>query len=568
MEEYLHIFVARQAIFDRNSCVHAYELLYRAHAGCDTFTGDDEDGTTLDVIASSLLTIGLNNIAAGKKAYINFGRNLLVEGLAAILPKESVVIEVLETTEPDSDVVKCCGKLRDLGYTIALDDFVADPRYEPLVATAKIIKVDMRVTSRAEQERLVALYQPRGIAMLAEKVETREEFEWAVNLGYDYFQGYFFARPDVVSQKEIHPVVVTCLQLLRQLQNLEINFKELEGLVRKDVALTYKLFRYVNSALLSRGGNIQSIRAALVRLGEDGIRRWATVATFPRIAQHKPEELVACAMLRARFSENLARMAGDPRYPSAYLIGLFSVLDALLDLPLAQALDEVGLAPMITDVLLAAPGADERLARIHKLLGFYEAGEWEQVRLSTRSLGLTDALVTEAYVNATEWANEIVSQLRVSEPTGTAKAPQAAPRKERRRINRDPITGSVAIIYGTQPHEERLAQANLVDVSPFGARFRIMARVPPGSWVMFNHHKVGISGRGTVRHCRLVKGMYEIGVEFPGGTGWDAVLHRFSTHLKNLGDAIDRLQVNDSGETAQADALGLSGRKAGSDNVS
>ena len=267
----MRIFVARQAIFDRDSQVHAYELLYCAHAG-NTFSGNDESGTTLDVISGSLLTVGLNNIAGGKKAFINFGRNLLLEGLVSILPKESVVIEVLETTEPDAEVVECCHKLRNLGYTIALDDFVGDPCFEALVATAKIIKVDIRQTSRAEQERLLATYQPRGIAMLAEKVETREEFELAANLGYDYFQGYFFARPDVISQKEIQPIVVNSLQVLRQLQNLEINFKELENLIRKDVALTYKLFRYVNSALLSRGLNIQSIRSALVRLGEDGIR--------------------------------------------------------------------------------------------------------------------------------------------------------------------------------------------------------------------------------------------------------------------------------------------------------
>jgi c-di-GMP-related signal transduction protein len=545
----LHIFVARQAIFDRDSQVHAYELLYRAHAG-NTFSGHDESGTTLDVISGSLLTIGLNNIAAGKKAFINFGRHLLLEGLVSILPKDGVVIEVLETTEPDAEVVDCCRKLRDLGYTIALDDFVGDPRFEPLVATAKVIKVDIRQTSRAEQERLLATYQPRGIAMLAEKVETREEFELAANLGYDYFQGYFFARPDVVSQKEIQPVVVTSLQILRQLQNLEVNFKDLESLIRKDVALTYKLFRYVNSALLSRGGNIQSIRSALVRLGEDGIRTWATIATFPRIAKHKPEELVACAMLRARFCENLARSTGDSRYPSAYLIGLFSVLDALLDQPLEEALKEVGLSPMINDVLLGAPGADERLAAIHKLLSVYEAGAWEQVRLSAQSLGLTDTAVTDAYVDATEWANQIVGQLRVSEPK-TTNSGQAAPRKERRRVKRDPITGSVAVIWGNQPHEENLAQANLVDVSPVGARFRVGARVPPGSWLMFNHHKVGISGRGMVRHCRLIKGMYEIGVEFPGGTGWDAVLHRFGTHLRNLSVAIDRLQTAEDSHEAE-----------------
>ena len=269
-----------------------------------------------------LLTIGLNNIAAGKKAFINFGRNLLVEGLVWILPKESVVIEVLETTEPDADVVECCRKLQKLGYTIALDDFVGDPRFEALVATAKIIKVDIRATSREEQERLLATYQPRGIAMLAEKVETREEFELAANLGYDYFQGYFFARPEVLSEKELQPIVVNSLQVLRQLQNLEIDFKELENLIRKDVALTYKLFRYVNSALLSRGGDIQSIRTALVRLGEDGIR---TVGDHRDVPSHSQTQTRRTGGLRHASSPiQRESSAGGRRFPLP--IGLFDRL--------------------------------------------------------------------------------------------------------------------------------------------------------------------------------------------------------------------------------------------------
>jgi c-di-GMP-related signal transduction protein len=540
----MDVFVARQAVFNRDSRVFAYELL------------NDEDSTTLDVITGSLLTTGLNSVAAGKKAFVNFGRNLLADGLVSMLPKESVVIEVLEKTEPDSEVVKCCRKLRDLGYTIALGDFVCNPRVcnpqlEELIETANIIKVDVRRTPSAEQERLLATYQPRGIAMLAEKVETREEFDWAVGLGYDYFQGSFFVRPSTMSRKEIQPVVFTCLQMLRYLQSPEIDFAELEKLIRKDVALTYKLFRYVNSALLYRGNTIQSIRSALVFLGEDGIRGWAAIATLLGIAQQKPEELVACAMVRARFSENLARLAGDPRFPSAYLIGMFSLLDALLDRPLEEALGEVGLGPMINEVLLGTPGADETLARLHALVISYEAGDWEQVRRFAKSLGLTDAVVAGAYVDATEWAHVIVCQLRITDFAETKKSSQAAPKKERRRNKRDPISGSVAIIWGNNPQEECLAQANLVDVSSFGARFRLLARVPPGSWLMFNYHKIGISGRGTVRHCRLIKGMYEIGVEFSSGTGWDAASHRAGAHMRGLSEAIDRLQAGSASGEAE-----------------
>ncbi|HEY4361559.1 MAG TPA: EAL domain-containing protein [Bryobacteraceae bacterium] len=418
-------FVARQPIFDRESRVYAYELLYRSSSGCNEFTGADEDGTTLEVIAGSLLAIGLKSLAAGKRAFINFGRDLLVDGLVPLLPKESVVIEVLESIEPDAQVVESCRKLRELGYTIALDDFVWSPRFERLVEIADIIKIDMRLTSRADQERLVPACRARGIAMLAEKVETQEEYEWAANLGYDYFQGYFFARPAIVSAREIRPIAVTCLQLLRQLQSAEIDFKSLENLIGKDVALSYKLFRYVNAVLFTHQGNIQSIRSALVHLGEDGIRRWATIATLPRLAGNKPEELVTCAMIRARFSENLARILGDSRHPVAYLAGLFSLLDALLDRPLKDALREVGLAPEINEILLGTASENNPLVMIHRLVRCYEAGDWEEVRRSAQSLGLADAIVTAAYIESTEWANHILSGMRM--PPTAKRAPQETP---------------------------------------------------------------------------------------------------------------------------------------------
>src|SRR5579872_7287368 len=399
----MDVFVARQPIFDRQSQVYAYELLYRSSVDGNDFNGPDEDRSTLEVIAGSLLTIGLNRIAAGKKAFINFGPKLLADDVVAMLPSETVVIEILETAEPDGETVRVCQKLRSLGYTIALDDFVWHPCFEPLVELAHIIKVDMRLTSQAEQERLVSTYQPRGIAMLAEKVETREEFEWATNLGYDYFHGYFFARPTIISGKELQPAVVTCLRLLRQLQTPELDFRSLEELIHQDVALTYKLFVYVNSVLFARQGNIQSIRRALAHLGENGIRRWATVATLPRLTRDKPEELVACALVRARFSENLTRLAGDPSYPSAYLTGLFSLLDALLDRPLNDALGEVGLGADISDVLLGTETSHEPLTSIYGLVRSYEAGEWESAAARARHLGLADAVVSKAYVEATEW---------------------------------------------------------------------------------------------------------------------------------------------------------------------
>jgi hypothetical protein len=277
-------------------------------------------------------------------------------------------------------------------------------------------------------------------------------------------------------------------------------------------------------------------------LGGDGIRRWVTIAALPRLAKDKPEELLACALIRARFSENLARLKGDPGYSSAFLLGLFSLLDTFLARPLEEALCEVGLDAHLTEVLLGTAPADNTLVRIYTLMRAYEAGEWEKARESTARLGLTEAVVGRAYVESTEWANEILLGRQAPK---SAEAPLAAERplkKERRRSKRDIISGSVGILWGPNSQEERVAQAQLVDVSAHGIKFRLAQRVPAGAWLMVNHHTAGISGRGTVRYCRMVKSVYEIGVEFTGGTGWNAASSPFGAHLRNLDLAINRLE--------------------------
>jgi EAL and modified HD-GYP domain-containing signal transduction protein len=513
----MDVFVARQPIFDRKANVYAYELLYRSNAHTNQFTETDEDGTTLDVIASSLLSIGLNSIVPGTKAFINFGRNLLVDGLVSMLPKDRVVIEVLESTEPDPEVLNSCRKFRDLGYTIALDDFVWHPRFEQLISIAHLIKLDMRTTSRAEQQRLLSKYRPGGIAFLAEKVETLEEFEWASRLGYDYFQGYFFARPAIIAGKDIQPSVVTCLELLRELQNPEVDFKKVEEFIAQDVSLTYKLFRYVNSALFAQGGNAKSICGALLRLGEDGIRRWVTIATLHRMAKNKPAELVACALLRARFSESLARAAGDPGIQSAYLTGLFSLLGALLDRPIEEALAEIGLAHAIREVLLGTAPPDTPASRIYALVRSYESGDWDRVEHSAHDLGISGSQLSDLYVEATNWTNLI---LNGGNAPAAKPATPAARRHERRLNRRDPMAASVPVAWGIPTQQEQLAQAQLVDVSAFGAKLRLSTPIPAGAWLAFYHRKTGVGGRGKVHYCRTVKGGYEIGIEVPDGTGW------------------------------------------------
>jgi len=402
--------VVRQPIFDRQRRVYGYELLYRSDPSQDRFDGTDDAAATTQVISSALLSIGLESVVGGKKAFLNFDQRLLNDGMYRTLPSQTTVIEILESVEPSADLIELCHNIRSQGYAIALDDFVGSPQFEPLTQLAQLIKVDIQATAPPEQERLLTTYQPRGIALLAEKVETYEEFEWARAAGYDYFQGYFFARPSVVHCRQLPASKLTCLRLLSELQKTDLDFNRLETLIRGDVALTYKLFRYVNSAVFNRREPVASIERALVIIGSDDIRRWAMLATLPMLAADKPGELATLSVVRARFCERLIELAGIRSQNEAFLMGMFSLLDALLDRPLDEALRAVSLGPEVTQALLGTAGEESVLSKIYRLTRRYELGDWDEVERLAQGCGFPASAAGNAYVEATLWAERVLQQ--------------------------------------------------------------------------------------------------------------------------------------------------------------
>ena len=404
----MDVFVARQAIFDRSRKVWGYELLFRSGASQERFDGTEESLATRQVISNSLLAIGLDNLLGGKKAFVNFGREMLLQESASFLPKETTFIEILEGVDADSEVMAAIRGLRALGYRIALDDFTRHSRAEPLVDVANLLKVEM-ATPRAQQEAMVREYHARGLQMLAEKVETPEEFCWAHQVGYDYFQGYFFARPTVIRGRQIPAVKLNCLRLLREAHQPDIDFDCLAKLISQDVSFSYKLLRYANSARFGRSATIQSVRRALVVLGEDGIRKWVSIAAMPIVAQDKPSELITHSLVRARFMETLGESTGTDLAERAFLVGLFSLLDALLDLPLKEVLAELSLPADVSAVLLAEVAPEKSpLSALYELVTRYEAGEWDEVNRLANHAGVLPALVSQAYCQALPWVDEIL----------------------------------------------------------------------------------------------------------------------------------------------------------------
>jgi c-di-GMP-related signal transduction protein len=502
----MDVFVARQPIFDRQRQVYAYGLLYRSEACQNAFDGTDGVTATIQVIANTLLAIGLDNLLCSKKAFINFDRSLLLGGLHSVLPPEILVIEILASVEADAEVLAVCRRLREQGYAFALNDFVPDPRREPLARLAKLIKVDVLATSRADQERLLGTYQPLGIAMLAEKVETQEEFEWALGAGYDYFQGYFFARPATVRGRRIPAAKLTCLPLLAEVQRIEPDFARLRTLISGDVWLSYSLLLYVNSALFRHVTEIRSLDHAMEVLGVEGLRHWAVLAASPVIAKDKPGELVTLSVVRGRFCERVAALARIAPPNFGFLMGLFSLLDGLTDLPIREALAKVHAAPAITGALTGTAPPGDPYRDVYEMVCRYEAGDWEAVTALAATLDLKTSQIVESYAESTFWAQQALHL--------------TFRRINTRRHIRQSATGELRILWEDHTGGAGFIPARLMNASVEGLQLLISQKIPLLSYVRCHDPKLGISGGGCVRYCNYFKGKYLIGVEFRGGTGW------------------------------------------------
>jgi EAL and modified HD-GYP domain-containing signal transduction protein len=396
----MDVFVARQPILNRHQALFGYELLFRPDAESNQFDGTDSSAATSELIANTLFSSGLEGILGGKKGFINFDRKMLLDGSWSILPRELVVIEILETVEPDQPVIDACQQMRDRGYTVALDDFQHHPRFDPLIKIAHIIKVDLRLTARAEQKRLVAKFGGQGVKMLAEKVETLEEFEWAHAIGFDYFQGYFFAKPAVMRGRQMPSWKMSCLRLLQETQKEDLDFDKLGDLIRNDVSFHYKLLRFTNSALFARKSEIRTVEHALFALGEDGIRRWVALAALGGLTKDKPNELLTQSLLRAQFAERLARLAGFSDVHNWFLMGLFSLLDAMLDQTIGTALQQINVSRQIEETLLQSAPPNDRMASAYSLICSYEMGDWDAVSDLALCLGVPVAEVGSAYLDA------------------------------------------------------------------------------------------------------------------------------------------------------------------------
>jgi len=397
----VEVHVARQPIFDTEKKVVGYELLFR-NGTDDYFPGTDGDQATADVINSSFFLKIVDDLTGGKKAYINFTHRLVKHQLMTVIPATAVAVEVAEMLVPDEEVLAACRQIKEKGYTVVLDNYVYSQGTEELLKLADIVKVDFTTTKEAERRSLATRLKPLGVNLLAEKVESYYDFKQAKDFGYKYFQGYFFGRPEVFSGRDIPGYTVNYLNMLRESSRAEIDFDKMEQIFRRDVALSFKLLKFINSSFFGFKNKISSVKQALVLLGRKEILKWISLLALQNIAQEKPNELVVLSLIRARFAELMAFQLGwTKRSNQAFLCGLFSMVDAMLDRPMNDILKEL---PLDDDIVTALLRGDNELGHLLKMILHYEKAEWDEFSVSAKELGIPENDVAELYRQALGWA--------------------------------------------------------------------------------------------------------------------------------------------------------------------
>jgi c-di-GMP-related signal transduction protein len=394
-------FVARQPIFDRDQKVFGYELLFR-NGTENFFPQSDPDAASRATLDSSLL-MGLDVLCDGKRAFINCTKDTLIKNLVTLMPSQSTVVEVLEDVPPDPDVMAACQRLKESGYVIALDDYVINDPREPLAEMADILKVDLKLTTEADRTALMKRYGPWRCRMLAEKVETQKEFAIVRDQGFVYFQGYFFRKPELMAARDVPANRISYLRMLQAVSLPELDLPTIEKLIKGETSICYRLLRYLNSPMFGFKSEIHSVRHALSILGEREVRRWVRLVAAVGAGQDKTSDLVLSALVRARFGELLT-----PKVPHGesdlFLLGLLSLIDVMLEMPMGEVLEKLPLERETKSVLL---GQASLLRPVYQLMLAHESGEWEAGAQVSQSLHLNGEEVAGLYWEAQQWAAEI-----------------------------------------------------------------------------------------------------------------------------------------------------------------
>ncbi len=394
-------YVARQPIMDLRGRVHGYELLFRAGQEA-VFRGDGDLATR--TMLDNTVVYGLDSLTGGLPAFVNCTSESLIENLVYILPSSMTVLEILESLDPTPSLIAACRKHKASGFRLALDDFTWKPKFDPLIELADYIKVDFMQTGAAERQSLLRRLNLVTVALVAEKIETPEEYRQACQEGFTLFQGYYFCRPMLMENRKVPANRLSQIEILQMLRDESINIRKLTRLVKRDASLTYRLLRLVNSPMCALRQEVNSIQTALLAVGEETFRRIATLAITSEMNSGQPAEILRMAFVRGRFCELAAVLCGMDS-AEQYLLGLLSLLPAMLKVPMAELTPAL---PLRYEIRQALEGAANSERCLLQWLECHEYGDWCGCDTVVEAIGLNEELMIRCYIKAVAWAEEVL----------------------------------------------------------------------------------------------------------------------------------------------------------------
>ncbi len=403
----MDIYVARQPILDGKQSTVAYELLFRDGLA-NSFPDLDGDTATFRLLSNTFFSMGIDWISMGKPAFINFPQALIEREIPLFFPKKSVVIEVLEDVHPDPRVIQAVSRFKKKGFRIALDDFVYHQALTPLIEQADIIKFDFRESTLDEIQGMIStLSKYEKLKFLAEKIETHEEFQKALDLGCHFFQGYFFEKPRVLTNKSIPAVKVNLIRLIDQVSKADLDFPRLTEMIRDDVSMSFRLLKFINSAYYRRKNPIDSVRDAITLMGEREIRQFILLVASAGLAEGKPQEIITTSIMTGRMCEFLGKDVETGFLDEElFTLGLFRNIDAMLDMPMARVLKDLPFTPRIKAGLM---GENSSVNHLFGAITDFIRGDWDNANLCSERLCLLVQTMKDAYQDAVTMADEFMA---------------------------------------------------------------------------------------------------------------------------------------------------------------
>lgn len=404
----MDVYMARQPIYDAVKKLSAYELLYRADENNRFASNVSGDEATSILVSDAITVFGINNITNGNLAYINFTKQLIMDDFALLLSPDEVVIEILEDTIIDEEIIQKLAELKKRNYTIALDDYTGDERYDSIMEFVDIIKVDFQAVNRIKMAEIADVYKKQGKVLLAEKIETEEDFLLAIQSGYELFQGYYFSKPKMIKGRSVKLDASGYATIIVELGKLDPDFKSLSEAIKVNPNLTYKLLQYVNTMKFAQKMTVSSIQMALVTMGLNEVRRWILLIMAREFSYNKQDELVKTSFIRGVFAEKLAQKTQDLNHRSheAFLLGVFSMMEAISGISTEDLMREL---PLNDDVKGALHGEENSFRRLLNFVENYENANWDEIVKDLEHYNVDRESVLRIYLECVVYADMLFS---------------------------------------------------------------------------------------------------------------------------------------------------------------